>query len=158
MVRLHETQGNKVMVLALIWTGVSVAGIAQLRVENRFINYLSDDTEIYQGLKLRDEKLGGTTPLEILIKFKNGSDDFLKPEDLEGLTKEEIQMEREYAEARAKSPQYWFTPDKVQRIKDVHDYLDGLPEIGKVLSLASTFRVAADAVGAQLAGRGLALR
>ena len=157
LARLTETQGNKILVLAVILTVVSVAGITQLRVENSFINYFSDDTEIYQGLKLIDEKLGGTTPLEILIKFGDDSDDFLKPEDLEGLTEEEIQMEREYAAALANSPEYWFTPTKVKHIKEVHDYLDGLPEIGKVLSLASTVRVAEDYAEKELDGMELAI-
>ena len=156
LARLTETQGNKILVLAVILTVVSVAGITRLRVENSFINYFSDDTEIYQGLKLIDEKLGGTTPLEILINFGDDSDIFLKPEDLEGLTEAEIQMERKYAEL-ANSPEYWFTPDKVQSIKKVHDYLDGLPEIGKVLSLASAVRVVEDLAGEELDGFQLAL-
>ena len=156
LARLTETQGNKILVLAVILTVVSVAGISQLRVENSFINYFSDDTEIYQGLKLIDEKLGGTTPLEILINFGDDSDIFLKPEDLEGLTEAEIQMERKYAEI-ANAPEYWFTPDKVQSIKEVHDYLDGLPEIGKVLSLASAVRVVEDIAGEELDGIQLAL-
>ncbi|SVC85993.1 uncharacterized protein METZ01_LOCUS338847, partial [marine metagenome] len=96
LARLTETHGNKILVLAVILTVVSVAGATRLRVENSFINYFSADTEIYQGLKLIDEKLGGTTPLEILIKFQDDSDvsdGFLNPEDLEGLTEEEVQME-----------------------------------------------------------------
>ena len=157
LARLTETQGNKILVLALVLTIASVAGITRLRVENSFINYFSDDTEIYQGLKLIDEKLGGTTPLEILIKFKDDSGNLLKPEDLEGLTEEEIQMEREYAATLANSPEYWFTPTKVKHIKEVHDYLDGLPEIGKVLSLASTVRVAEDYAEKELDGMELAI-
>ena len=157
LARLTETQGNKILVLALVLTIVSVAGITRLRVENSFINYFSDDTEIYQGLKLIDEKLGGTTPLEILIKFKDDSGNLLKPEDLEGLTEEEIQMEREYAAALANSPEYWFTPTKIKHIKEVHDYLEGLPEIGKVLSLASTVRVAEDYAEKELDGMELAI-
>jgi len=156
LARLTETQGNKILVLAVILTVVSVAGISQLRVENSFINYFSDDTEIYQGLKLIDEKLGGTTPLEILINFGDDSDIFLKPEDLVGMTEAEIQMERKYAE-QANAPEYWFTPDKIQSIKEVHDYLDGLPEIGKVLSLASAVRVVEDIAGEELDGIQLAL-
>ena len=157
LARLTETQGNKILVLALVLTIVSVAGITRLRVENSFINYFSDDTEIYQGLKLIDEKLGGTTPLEILIKFKDDSGNLLKPEDLEGLTEEEMQMEREYAAALANSPEYWFTPTKIKHIKEVHDYLDRLPEIGKVLSLASTVRVAEDYAEKELDGMELAI-
>jgi hypothetical protein len=117
LARLTETQGNKIIVLAVILTIVSVAGITQLRVENSFINYFSEDTEIFQGLKLIDEQLGGTTPLEIVVKIDDDFDDVPDPEDLEGLTEEEIEMEREFAKEQANSPQYWFTPDKIQRIK-----------------------------------------
>ncbi|MCS5598854.1 MAG: MMPL family transporter, partial [Rhodospirillales bacterium] len=157
LARLTESQGNKILVLAVILTVVSVVGITQLRVENSFINYFSDDTEIFQGLKLIDEKLGGTTPLEIVVKIDDDIDDVLDPEDLKGLTEEEIEMEREFAKEQANSPQYWFTPDKIQRIKEVHDYLDALPEIGKVLSLASTVRVAEDYAEEELDGMQLAL-
>jgi hypothetical protein len=150
LARLTETQGNKILLLAVLVTIAGAAGISQLRVENSFINYFSDDTEIYQGLKLIDDKLGGTTPLEILIKFPDDNDDVLSPEDLEGLSEYEIELEREFAAAMANAPEYWFTPDKVDRIKEVHDYLDGLPEIGKVLSLASAVRVAEDVLGEEL--------
>ena len=142
MARLSETQGNKILILVLILTLVSIAGASRLRVENSFINYFKEDTEIYQGLKLVDKKLGGTTTLEVRIKFKDATEEILKPEDLVGMTEDEIQLEREYAEALANSPEYWFTITKVQRIKELHDYLDALPEIGKVLSLASSVRVA----------------
>ena len=48
---------------------LSIIGISRLEVENSFINYFSKNTEIYKGMKLIDEKLGGTTPLEIILKF-----------------------------------------------------------------------------------------
>lgn len=157
LARLTETAGNKILVLAVFLTVASVVGITQLRVENSFINYFSDDTEIYQGLELIDEELGGTTPLEILVKFEPNPDDVLTEEDLEGMTEEEIEMEREYAALRTNSPQYWFTVDKIQRIKEVHDYLDGLPQIGKVLSLASTVRLAEAYLEKELEGIELAI-
>ena len=141
LARLTETQGNKIMILAIVLTVFSISGITQLRVENSFFNYFSEDTEIYKGLKLIDEKLGGTTPLEILIRFEPEALEELTPEDLKEMTPEEIQMEREYMQARANKPELWFTPAKIQVIKKIHDYLDGLPEIGKVLSLASPVRV-----------------
>ena len=157
LARLTETQGNKIMALAVVLSVVSVAGIALLRVENSFINYFKSDTEIYQGLKLIDEKLGGTTPLEILIKFEDEPIEELTPEDLQEMTPEEIEMEREYLEAQRTDPSLWFTPDKVQIIKKVHDYLDGLPEIGKVLSLASMVRVAEDFAEKELDGQELGI-
>ena len=157
LARLTETQGGKILVLAILLTVFSIGGITQLRVENSFINYFSDDTEIYQGLKLIDEKLGGTTPLEVLIKFESETPEELTPEDLKEMTPEEIQMEREYMQAIANSPELWFNPSKIQRIKKIHDYLDGLPEIGKVLSLASPVRVVEAIAEKELDGMELAI-
>ncbi len=157
LAHLTGRHGNKIMALAIVLAVVSAIGISRLRVENSFINYFSSDTEIYQGLKLIDERLGGTTPLEIVIKFEDPLAAVLKPEDLEGLTEEEKEMEREYAEALANSPEYWFTASKIQRIKDVHDYLDGLPEVGKVLSFASPVRIAEDLAEGELDGIELAV-
>jgi predicted RND superfamily exporter protein len=155
LARLTEFQGNKILVLAVMLTVVSIAGITLLRVENSFINYFSNDTEIYQGLKLIDEELGGTTPLEILVKFEDEEE--LTPEDLKQMTPDEIQEERQYMDALRSKPELWFIPTKIQIIKKVHDYLDGLPEIGKVLSLASTVRVAEDYAEKELDGMELAI-
>ena len=112
----------------------SVYGILKLEVENSFINYFDKETEIYKGMKKIDEDLGGTTPLNIILKFpkqeENKKDDeFAEWED------------EEDEESKAK---YWFTRDKMDKIIKVHDYLDSLPEIGKVLSFGSILRVAED--------------
>ncbi len=157
LAHLTAFHGNKILAVAVMLTVVSIAGITLLRVENSFINYFSDDTEIYQGLKLIDEELGGTTPLEILVKLESETLEELTPEDLKEMTPEEIQMERDYMEERRNKPELWFNPVKVQIIKKAHDYLDGLPEIGKVLSLASTVRVAEDYAEKELDGMELAI-
>jgi predicted RND superfamily exporter protein len=156
LAHLTEFQGNKILVLALVLSVLSIAGVSMLRVENSFINYFSEDTEIYQGLKLIDEKLGGTTPVEILIKFEDDVEE-LTAEDLAEMTEEEIREERAFMEALRTQPELWFTPTKVQLIKKVHDYLDGLPEIGKVLSLASSVRVVEEIAGKELEGLDLAV-
>jgi len=115
----------------------SVVGIFKLEVENSFINYFDKETEIYKGMKKIDDDLGGTTPLNIILKFptklkdsKNNSDEF-----------DEWEEENETDEDKSK---YWFTRDKMDKIIKVHDYLDSLPEIGKVLSFGSILRVAED--------------
>jgi len=111
---------------------LSVFGISRLEVENSFINYFNKNTEIYKGMKLIDEKLGGTTPLEIILKFpqkiklKSTDDEFDDWDEDEDPNDEK----------------YWFTKDKVDKIKSVHNYLDGLPPVGKVLSFSSIIEVA----------------
>ena len=113
----------------------SIIGISKLEVENSFINYFDKETEIYKGMKKIDDDLGGTTPLNIILKFptkqkENEDDEFSEWEE-----------ESESSEEKAK---YWFTRDKMNKIIKVHDYLDSLPEIGKVLSFGSILRVAED--------------
>ena len=44
-----------------------VIGLSQLKVENRFIDYFKETTEIYQGMELLDAKLGGTIGLDITL-------------------------------------------------------------------------------------------
>ena len=112
---------------------LSVIGISRLEVENSFINYFNKNTEIYKGMKLIDEKLGGTTPLEVILKFPqkkiletSGDDEFEDWED--GVDNN--------------NDKYWFTKDKIDKIKAVHNYLDDLPSVGKVLSFSSIIEVA----------------
>ncbi len=112
----------------------SIFGISKLEVENSFINYFSKKTEIYKGMKLIDDELGGTTPLEVILKF---------PE----LTKANISEQDDEFEDWGEDTQqddkkYWFTKDKIETITSVHNYLDDLPQIGKVLSFSSIIDVA----------------
>jgi len=122
--------GSTITVLIL-----SIIGISKLEVENSFINYFDKETEIYKGMKKIDDDLGGTTPLNVIIKFpiqeKEENDDEFS----------EWEEESDNKEDKAK---YWFTRDKMDKIIKVHDYLDSLPEIGKVLSFGSILRVAED--------------
>ncbi|MEM9408870.1 MAG: MMPL family transporter [Acidobacteriota bacterium] len=47
---------------------VFALGASRLNVENRFIDYFKTDTEIHQGMVFLDDRLGGTTPLEIVLE------------------------------------------------------------------------------------------
>ena len=114
----------------------SVVGISKLEVENSFINYFDKETEIYKGMKKIDDDLGGTTPLNIIIKFPSKQTD-TKDDD-------EFTEWEEDVESGDDKSKYWFTRDKMDKILKVHDYLDSLPEIGKVLSFGSILRVAED--------------
>jgi len=112
---------------------LSLVGISRLEVENSFINYFSKKTEIYKGMKLIDEKLGGTTPLEIILKFP-------QKENLDLDEKDEFE---DWGDEDDKNDEkYWFTKDKIDKISSVHNYLDSLPQVGKVLSFSSIIDVA----------------
>ena len=112
---------------------LSAVGISKLEVENSFINYFSKETEIYKGMKLIDEKLGGTTPLEVILKF---------PKINKEVTEEDDEFEDWGSDDKQNEEKYWFTKDKIDTIKNVHNYLDSLPQVGKVLSFSSIIDVA----------------
>ena len=126
----HKTP---IFIITIFIMGLSIFGISKLEVENSFINYFSKKTEIYKGMKLIDEKLGGTTPLEVILKFSE-----IKKEK----NKEDDDFEDWGNEDEQDDEKYWFTKDKVDTITDVHNYLDNLPAIGKVLSFSSIIDVA----------------
>ena len=137
---LTVNHGNKILLLSVVLFVVSIYGVSKLEVENSFIDYFSKDTEIYRGLKLIDDKLGGTTSLDIILKFE---------EEVEEVFEDDIDEEEDFdfdfgGGAEEDPADYWFTPDKVDEVKIIHDYLEGLPAVGKVLSLASLIRVGED--------------
>ena len=113
---------------------LSIFGISKLEVENSFINYFNKKTEIYKGMKLIDEELGGTTPLEVILKFPK------KKKEIKSDKDEEFEDWGDEDEDNAEK--YWFTKDKIDLITSVHNYLDNLPEVGKVLSFSSIIEIA----------------
>ena len=112
-------------------------GISMLKVENRFIDHFKSSTEIYQGMQLIDTKLGGTIPLDFVIDAEQDvslseevPEEFEDPFDdpfADDTTTEEIS--------------YWFNGDMLTLVEEIHDYIDRLPEVGKVLSIATGMKV-----------------
>ena len=124
---------KSIFIITILIICLSVFGISKLEVENSFINYFSKKTEIYKGMKLIDEELGGTTPLEVILNFPQKKTEIEDDDNFDDDWGEESQQDNE---------KYWFTKDKIDRIKNVHNYLDDLPQIGKVLSFSSIIDVA----------------
>jgi len=120
---------NIIFSITIVIIILSIIGILRLEVENSFINYFKKNTEIYKGMKLIDEKLGGTTPLEVIIKFPKAE-------------KEESEDEDDWGDEDESDEKYWFTKDKINKINMVHNYLDSLEPVGKVLSFSSIIEVA----------------
>ena len=124
---------NSIFVVTGLIIVLSFNGISRLEVENSFINYFNKNTEIYKGMKLIDENLGGTTPLEVILKF---------PDKAEVETTEDNEFEDWGGDESQDDEKYWFTKDKIEKIQIIHNYLDSLPAVGKVLSLSSIVEVA----------------
>jgi predicted RND superfamily exporter protein len=142
LARFTEAHGTMILVASGIALILSAVGITRLTVENSFIDYFKHTTEIYQGMRLVDQDLGGTTPLDVIV-------DLEKTEVTEPVSTSESSMKMndefeefdEFDEAQSQD-KYWFTSDKMARVIKIHDYLDSLPETGKVLSLGTMVKIA----------------
>ena len=143
LARVTQNNEKAIFISCGLLVVVIAAGVSRLTVENSFIDYFRESTEIYKGMKVIDQELGGTTPLDILLDFPGtkeadaASSVVVLEDDAFGEFDEFDEFEEEN-----NSPQYWFTSDKMALIKKVHDFLDELPEIGKVLSLETMMEVA----------------
>jgi len=132
-----ENNGKAIIIISIITIIFSISGSSKLIVENSFISYFKESTDIYKGMKVIDEELGGTTPLDIIVKFKD------EPKVIKQKSKNQDQyddFENEFDE-KNDDKQYWFSQDKMDTIMAIHDYLETIPEVGKVQSLASLLKV-----------------
>jgi len=151
LARFTETHGRAILTAGGILFVLSVAGISRLTVENSFIDYFKDSTEIYRGMKVIDQKLGGTTPLDVIIELgKSGKSDKPKPAEplkTAGIAAKDDEDKDVFDsfdefEKKPKDDKYWFTTDKMALAARIQNYLDSLPETGKVLSLATMLKIA----------------
>jgi len=144
MAGLTAKHGPKILWVGALVAVLSIIGTTRLIVENSFIDYFKESTEIFQGMTVIDQKLGGTTPLDIVLSFDEDDDSELgnavstlidAQEDAEF---DEFEDEFEADEDQA---QYWFTADKMAQVEKIHDYLNRIPETGKVMSLGTMLKV-----------------
>ncbi|MFA5460540.1 MAG: MMPL family transporter [Sulfurimonas sp.] len=133
---------KSILFMTLLVTLFSISGATKLRVENSFIDYFKENTQIYQGMALIDQKLGGTTPLDVILTFKEASDEVenIKVVSSDEDTELDSFMD-EFQEQVGDKEQYWFTQNKMRKIKEVHEYLESLEPVGKVLSLSTAGEV-----------------
>jgi predicted RND superfamily exporter protein len=114
---------------------ILILGTTKLEVENRFIDYFDEETEIYQGMLEIDKNLGGTATLDIIIQepiFIASDDSF----------EDEFFDDSLFDDSSSNASGYWWNVYTLAQLEEIHDYLDSLPEIGKVLSVASGVKLA----------------
>ena len=118
---------------------VSAIGISKLEVENRFIDHFKSNTEIYKGMEIIDRQLGGTTPLNIVMNPDQKYFDYLKEAEQ---SKDEEAFDDPFAdEGDTAEINYWFNSNMLDRVEKIHDYLESLPEVGKVQSISTLIKV-----------------
>ena len=144
LAELTENHGRAVLVASVVLFVVSAIGISRLVVENSFIDYFKDTTEIHRGMKVIDKNLGGTTPLDVIVEIEAAEVSAPAAEPGEAATGDgefdefdEFEKEKEVDDGR-----YWFTSDRMSLAKKIHDYLESQPEIGKVLSIGTMLKIA----------------
>ena len=113
-------------------------GITQLEVENRFIDNFKSSTEIYQGMKVIDQELGGTTPLDIIIdpdqSFYESKEELLAEEnDFDDLFLDPMDDQA--------VPNYWLNQTMMKKVQSVHKQLESYSTIGKVLSIGTAIQI-----------------
>ncbi len=182
-----ERHGNTTLMIYLLIVVLGVMGIGKLSVENRFIDYFKESTEIYKGMVLIDQELGGTTPLDVVLEPDK---QFLQSMSGEGGAEHEPDLEQPIADSRPEQGEtvaavtesqeqpsedeiavdeddipedefdedmdfdlgaefedegggisgesFWFNMFQLADVQKIHEYLESLPETGKVLSLYTT--------------------
>ncbi len=131
--KLIHSNGNAVLITYVILMILSFIGIASLTVENRFIDYFKESTEIHQGMVMIDRELGGTTPLDVILEPDQSYYEFINE-----LADEDL-FDNESAGISGTS--HWFNIFQLETVEQIHHYLEQLPETGKVLSMATTMKL-----------------
>jgi len=159
---LVERYSPHITFISLALLVFSLTGLAQLKVENRFIDYFDESTDIYQGMSVIDEQLGGTLPLDIVLYHEQEQLSFaLEPSEIEAGDAEDDFFEEDdffsddgdsfaSEESSAYANSYWFSRAGLAEINKVHQFIDAMEGSGKVLSLATLYQVVKDITEGQV--------
>jgi predicted RND superfamily exporter protein len=134
---------NNSLIIYLLFAStfcILIFGSTKLIVENRFIDYFDEGTEIHQGMLEIDKNLGGTATLDIIIRepFEEISDDLIGDD----LIDDDFFDEGLFDDDDSNASGYWWNVYSLAELESIHDYLESLPEIGKVLSVSSGIKLA----------------
>ena len=164
-----ERVGGAVLVVTGLLVVLVAVGLSRLQVENRFIDYFKDTTEIYQGMELLDSRLGGTIPLDIILyppaeapelavslanegaddgRLDDGFDDVQAIYAESGFEGDDDFWEDDsfgedvsFADENSAEIGYWFSLEGRDLIDQIHRIVESREESGKVLSLSTGFSV-----------------
>ncbi|MEE9350847.1 MAG: MMPL family transporter [Thiotrichaceae bacterium] len=125
----HHSQ--RILVVAGTIFIIAGFGISKLSLDNRFIDYFKADTDIRQGMLDIDQRLGGTLPFDVIVKFPpyKAADELEEDDDF-------------FSDEEAYPERYWVTPDKLETLRKLQSYIQSLEQTGKVMSLANLEQVA----------------
>ncbi len=165
-----ESHGKLILIISAVLLLFSLWGISRLEVENRFIDYFHPATEIYRGMETIDRVLGGTIPLDIIIRAdmsdsEINTNDAITEQSAEAWAEDdgafdevfgdeydEEEEEDDFADEESGPYQqsYWFSRAGLDDIERIHNFLESIDETGKVLSLATLYKTTKDIAGADI--------
>ena len=163
---LVQRFGKSVIAVTAGLIVLSVAGIRGLEVENRFIDYFKEHTEIYQGMELLDARMGGTIPLDVILLAPAEADESTAEPvadeeddwaDDDGFFDDTFGIDFGFGAEETTQTGYWFSVPGRQILDEVHRIIEDRSESGKVLSLSTAFEVMDGLYGGKLGGVELAL-
>ncbi len=139
--------GKKVLFVSSLVAILSLIGVMKLQVDNRFIDYFKSTTEIYRGMQVIDIKLGGTMPLDVIIDADSQYYEYLKQVKEESADEFDDPFEDPFADdfddekAQEQDDSFWFNGEKLKTVTTIHDHLESMPQLGKILSVATLAKV-----------------
>ncbi|MCW8108262.1 MMPL family transporter [Alteromonas ponticola] len=112
--RMNLAIPKTVVSVSLIVAILIALGITRLDVENSFIDYFDQDTQVHQELAFIDKEFGGSTPLDVIIDLKQSNQN------------DELQL----------------TADSVGRLQLVQAAIEAFDATGSVTSVVNFTRLA----------------
>ena len=139
--KMVVNRSNQILIFFVLLASVSVFGITKLTAENQFIKAFKEDTEIFQGLTVIDNQLGGTTPLDIIIDADPDFQQIEVVDDFEDEFFDDEFFDDEDTGYDIGGDSYWYNSYRLKTIDSIHEYLESLEEAGKVVSFSTTMEV-----------------
>ena len=140
LANITDALKGRVLIIYILVLVFSLVGLTRLRVENSFIDYFRQSTEIYQGMSLFDDKLGGTLSFDVVVDLPDTEDGFDGgfEDDFGGFD----DGFEDFSDDPTDNNAYWFTAPKMDQVKAMHEFLDADPQTGKVLSFGAVIQLA----------------
>ena len=140
LANITDALKGRVLIIYILVLVFSLVGLTRLRVENSFIDYFRQSTEIYQGMSLFDDKLGGTLSFDVVVDLPDIEDGFDGgfEDDFGGFD----DGFEDFRDDPTDNNAYWFTAPKMDQVKAMHEFLDADPQTGKVLSFGAVIQLA----------------
>ena len=136
LANITDALKGRILIIYILVLVFSLVGLTRLRVENSFIDYFRQSTEIYQGMSLFDDKLGGTLSFDVVVDLPDTEGGF--EDDFGGFD----DGFEDFSDDPADNNAYWFTAPKMDQVKAMHEFLDADPQTGKVLSFGAVVQLA----------------